>query len=123
MWIPARWTSLEAADPDKPQLLGELPDFVGCVSCLMIGATSGGAGWTRDGNGRCWRFWSGGARGGLAPDSGSGQGSAGEEACGADGPGRRTGRGGPMNGSSRITNRHLERSARVYVRQSTQNRS
>ena len=26
-----------------------------------------------------------------------------------------------MSGSSRITNRHLERSAAVYVRQSTQN--
>ena len=31
------------------------------------------------------------------------------------------GGGGPMSGSSRITNRHLERWAAVYVRQSTQN--
>ena len=28
MWVPARWTSLEARDPENPQLLGELPDFV-----------------------------------------------------------------------------------------------
>ena len=87
MWIPARWTSLEARDPDKPQLLGELPDFVRLRKLLddlerRLEAPDGqGTGTVAAGASGV-----GGARGGLAPDSGSGQGSAGEEACGADGP-------------------------------------
>ena len=106
MWLPATLTSLEARAPGEQALLGELPDFIWLRNLLDdlergLEATDGqGTGTVAAGTSGV-----GGACRELAPD---------QEAFVQELAGlmvrQASRRGGPMSGSSWITDRHLERS-------------